>query len=247
MTSLAIQTYGEGSPLVLFHGWGFDRHIWRSWIPCLLNMSVPHQIYIVDLPGFGDSPSMSWESFKTELLNRLPTTFALLGWSLGGLFASRLVVEMPHRVSCLINLASSPYFIRDNDWAGVATSSLDDFCKQFEVAPHETRKHFIRTQVGNHSACASLEEPTPCPLNKDGLSHGLHILKNWDLRQDLHEVTIPVHYVFGRLDVIVPRKVMHIMQHTYPKFKYTLLHDAAHMPFLSHPQDVISAIEASLC
>lgn len=59
--NIHLDKYGQGMPLVLFHGWGFDSQIWQPIIPYL---KPKYQIILVDLPGFGLTPMMDWESFK---------------------------------------------------------------------------------------------------------------------------------------------------------------------------------------
>ena len=59
---------------------------------------------------------------------------------------------------------------------------------------------------------------------------------DWDLREQLSNLTVPTHYLFGRLDSIVPAKTMTAMQTMYPEFAYYLFPRAAHVPFLSHPK-----------
>ena len=44
---------GSGSPLVLLHGIG---HRWQAWTPVLDRLAAVHDVYAVDLPGFGASP-----------------------------------------------------------------------------------------------------------------------------------------------------------------------------------------------
>lgn len=68
-------------------------------------------MYLVDLPGFGNSGLVGWEDFKKCLLRYLPQEFALIGWSLGGLYATRLALETD-RCSHLLNIAASPCFIK---------------------------------------------------------------------------------------------------------------------------------------
>ncbi|HAT9096795.1 TPA: pimelyl-ACP methyl ester esterase, partial [Legionella pneumophila subsp. pneumophila] len=33
--NIHLDKYGQGMPLVLFHGWGFDSQIWQPIIPYL--------------------------------------------------------------------------------------------------------------------------------------------------------------------------------------------------------------------
>ena len=48
-------SYGQGKPIVFFHGWGFDHQIWLPLVPLLNNK---YQLILVDLPGFGQTPMM---------------------------------------------------------------------------------------------------------------------------------------------------------------------------------------------
>ncbi len=241
MTNLHIITEGQGRPLVLFHGWGFDIKIWSPLLPLLTNQ---YQLYLVDLPGFGLTQPMEWDVFKSTLLKQLPERFALAGWSMGGLYATRLAIEVPERVTHLINISSSPYFIRENHWSGVAIQIFRAFYEDMKRDPLGTLRQFIALQLQDQT-----EMPSFMPLSAPsevGLQEGLNTLVNWDLRQSLVHLDMPVLYMFGRLDTIIPRKTMLIMQAAYPRFKYILFSKAAHVPFLSHSDDFNIALEEFL-
>jgi pimeloyl-ACP methyl ester carboxylesterase len=52
---LAMERAGRGRPMVLIHGLGSDRHIWGPVMPAL---SARHEVFALDVPGFGDSPPL---------------------------------------------------------------------------------------------------------------------------------------------------------------------------------------------
>lgn len=219
-----ITIHGEGFPLVFFHGWGYDSLIWHHLIPFL---STHYQLYLVDLPGFGASDLLDWDDFKTVLLKQLPMRFAVVGWSLGGLFATRLSIEAPGRVTHLCNVASSPCFIQDTNWPGSERLVFQTFYANLIANPAKSLNDFMGLQwQGFHT-------PSKIPL-LDSLTAGLDVLLTWDLRSDLHNLIIPVSFLFGRLDRVIPRQVMTAMQATFPHFEYKLIEKAAHAPFLSH-------------
>lgn len=244
MPELNIQNYGTGHPIVWLHGWGFDSQIWSDILPHLLALPSQYQIFLVDLPGFGSSSCMSWSTFKSTLLSQLPTQFTLLGWSLGGLFATRLASEEPQRVSHLLQVTSSPYFLQTPDWKGIAPDSLNDFYQRFISDPEATRQQFIQAQVLSNDFNRLCQRH---PINLSGLKDGLQILTNWDLRSQLIQLNMPVAYLFGRLDRIVPYSVYAAMQMHYPQFHYTLFPKSGHMPFLSHKEDFLNWLEETLC
>ena len=53
--TLAQQRTGRGSPLVLLHPLGADRHVWDSLVPFL---AARRELIAIDLPGFGESPAL---------------------------------------------------------------------------------------------------------------------------------------------------------------------------------------------
>lgn len=230
--NLNLTIHGHGQPLVLFHGWGYDSHIWSAVLPDLSNQ---YQIYLVDLPGFGLSDFMDWNEFKLILLEKLPEQFALVGWSMGGLFATRLAIEAPSRVTHLLNIASSPRFIKDEKWPGVEPEAFVAFYDNLATDPAKTLAQFLGLQSLRHN-CSSR---TPSLVS---LAAGLDTLLTWDLRHSLTELSIPVSFLFGRLDTITPRKLMRTMQDRYPKFDYNMFHQAAHVPFLSHKEQFLELL-----
>lgn len=227
---------GKGCPLLLFHGWGFDSQVWVSLLPAL---SLRYDLWLIDLPGFGHTPYMPWESFKESLLKQLPKYFALAGWSMGGLLATRLAMESPERVTHLVNITSSPYFIKDAAWPGIETTIFNTFYENVTFNPEKVLKDFIQLQLrGQHKPSIIGQSPSA-----EGLKQGLDLLLNWDLRPKLQELKMPILYMFGRLDAIISRRLMVIMQERYPQFTYFMFAKAAHVPFLSHPKEFIATLE----
>ena len=79
-------------------------------------------MYLVDLPGFGQSPSLSeysLKSFSDAILQVVPKSANWCGWSLGGLIATYAAINYPNRVNRLFQVACSVKFVRDESWLGV--------------------------------------------------------------------------------------------------------------------------------
>ncbi len=54
--TLAQHRTGRGSPLVLLHPLGGDRHVWDPLVPFL---AARRELIAIDLPGFGESPALA--------------------------------------------------------------------------------------------------------------------------------------------------------------------------------------------
>ena len=68
------------------------------------------------------------------------------------------------------------------------------------------------------------------------LNGGLEILKTADLRQPLTTLDVPFLRLYGRLDGLVPRKIIPVLDALWPKSTSIVVDKAAHAPFISHPQ-----------
>ena len=68
------------------------------------------------------------------------------------------------------------------------------------------------------------------------LNGGLEILKTADLRQSLLELSVPFLRMYGRLDGLVPRKIIPLLDALWPASESVMFDKAAHAPFISHPQ-----------
>lgn len=230
---------GQGSTaLVFFHGWGFDATIWLSLASLL---EKEYTLYLVDLPGFGQTMFCSEPLFQAELQNLLPPQFVLVAWSLGGLYALSLAETLSHRISRLIMVATTPFFLQEGLWPGITRLQFHQFFEQLKRDPLSCLHHFIAAQTGGLVAWS----PTLLP-SQPALEKGLQMLLTADFRSRLFQMKTPMHWIFGGLDTIVPRKTCLLMKTRYPRLTITLLKKAAHMPFLSDQDSFIQLLRASI-
>ncbi|KDM92328.1 pimeloyl-ACP methyl ester esterase BioH [Photobacterium galatheae] len=241
---------GQGSDLVLIHGWGMNGAVWQHLIPQLENH---YRIHVVDMPGYGHSTSVAAgtvEAMAEALLHGAPEEAVWLGWSLGGLVAKQAALLAPARISKLITVASSPCFAAGDDWRGIKPQVLRDFQQQLSDDFALTVERFMALQaMGSPTARqdikqlrqAVLSRPQPSP---DALAQGLEILAEVDLRTQLAQIRQPWLRLYGRLDGLVPAKVAADMDHLVPDSPKVMFTKASHAPFISHPEDFISALHA---
>ena len=89
---------GSGSPLLLVHGLGAG---WRSWLPIIEAVAEQREVIAVDLPGFGETPSLAGEVSIATLTDSVAGFIreqgldgvATAGQSMGG----RMVLELARR------------------------------------------------------------------------------------------------------------------------------------------------------
>ena len=111
-----IETLGAGPALALIHGWAMHGGLFA---PLVERLAAHYTLHLVDLPGHGhahaDASALDPAPIATELVARVPGA-VWLGWSLGGQFALRAALDHPGHVRGLVMVASSPRFVRGDDW-----------------------------------------------------------------------------------------------------------------------------------
>ena len=256
MSDIWWQTKGEGDcHLVLLHGWGLNAQVWDCITP---ELSTHFTLHLVDLPGYGRSrgfAALTLRQMTDLILSQAPEKAVWLGWSLGGLVASQAALLAPDRVNALVTVASSPCFSAQDDWAGIKPDVLAGFQHQLSEDFQRTVERFLALQtLGTEtakqdarllkSAVLSLDMPSAEVLNG-----GLEILKTVDLRDALTALTMPFLRLYGRLDGLVPRKIVPMLDEMWPESESVVFPKAAHAPFISHPVafcDTLVALKSRL-
>jgi 2-succinyl-6-hydroxy-2,4-cyclohexadiene-1-carboxylate synthase len=119
MSKLAHERWGEGSPLLLLHGFTGTRHAWDHLQPWLRSRFA---VVAPDLPGHGESPCDPEVTFEATLasLLRLLDSLGLertdiAGYSLGARVALGMALRAPDRVRRLVLESGSPGLRRRRD------------------------------------------------------------------------------------------------------------------------------------
>ncbi|KFN19788.1 pimeloyl-ACP methyl ester esterase BioH [Aeromonas bestiarum] len=248
--SVSVERFGQGPDLVLLHGWGMNGAVWHG---IAQQLAAHYRLHLVDLPGFGNSPladgidySLPWLAEQVAAV--LPQKCHLLGWSLGGLVASQLALTQPERCQSLITVASSPCFMARDDWPGIAPKVLTGFNQMLAGDFKQTIERFLAIQaMGSEHARDDIrqlrhwlaERPAP---QLAALEAGLGLLADVDLRDELTTLSLPWLRVYGRLDSLVPKAAIPLLDERYPASNSLVLEKASHAPFISHPQQFVEII-----
>lgn len=234
---------GNGPRWIFLHGWGMHQGIWTPLLPAL---SQALTVHTVDLPGFGNS---AWqESFKDfnsaviqleqAILDQIGSQpIRILGWSMGGLFATALAARNKLNIEALCLVASSPKFIQADGWPGIQNKILAVFQKQLEFDYQKTIERFLAVQAMGSphvkediKRIKALLEKGPAP-QPGALIAGLDWLQNVNLKNTFEHLTCPTLRLYGRLDSLVPVAQADILQK--PQDQTFIFNQSAHTPFLN--------------
>lgn len=248
-----IETRGHGPALGLIHGWAMHSGLFG---PLVDRLEKHHTLHLVDLPGHGHSVAsdvaLDPSVLAAELVDRVPDA-AWLGWSLGGLVAMRAALDHPDRVRALVLVASSPRFVKGDDWPyGVGPSLFGDFGSALQRDFRGTLEGFLALEaLGSSSAqdearklrLQAFERGEPVPA---ALQQGLQLLDSQDLRGELPALRVPSLWIAGRRDRMVPPEAMAAAAALAPGGRSIEIANAGHAPFLGAADEVAEAINGFL-
>ena len=236
-----INKAANGPALVFFHGWGSDSNIWRH-----LRKHLGGEHQLVDLPGFGfkqDEPAPPLESFIQALGDELPEACVLIGWSLGGMIATRLAAQFPQKVKALVTLACNPSFVARDTWPmAMSEAAYQDFRDNFAAHPIKTWTRFCALQNQgdrNQKALTALlrTQKAPEEQNYAGRMTCLHWLAELDNRDSLSALTLKPLCIFGAQDALCPVSVAEALP-SLVDADVRVLEDISHALPVSEPQRI---------
>ncbi len=249
-SSLYVRSVGAGPELVLVHGWGMHAGVWEDVVEVLADA---FRVTVLDLPGHGYSRRQGYGHGLADLARVVaaaaPPRACWVGWSLGGLVAQRLALDIPQRVTRLALVASSPCFTRRSDWShAMDYSVLHQFAENLERDYRATLDRFLALEVhgGEHARTLLRQlremvfqhgEPDP-----EALADGLAILETADLRGELAALTCPVLLLTGRRDTLVPASAGAAFQALLPNARHYQFPTAGHGPFFTHLEEFVTRL-----
>ncbi|ANZ22726.1 hypothetical protein ATN01_02705 [Buchnera aphidicola (Diuraphis noxia)] len=244
---------GKGKKnIILLSGWGLHSKIWLFIIK---ELQFFFKFYLIDLPGFGKNKKlfpMKIDQIVEILHDHMPKKSIWMGWSMGGLIASKLALSYPKDILAVVTVASSPCFIEKPNWPGIKKNTVQYFYENLKKNYYRTIDNFLNLQITNKKQYIkdinilkkilfSEEKPS---LNF--LQNNLEIILYVDLRLEMNLLEVPLLRIYGALDSLVPKKIVKILDKKWPNTNSSIIKKAAHMPFISHKKEFCLKILQSL-
>jgi pimeloyl-[acyl-carrier protein] methyl ester esterase len=248
--TLHVERLGRGPDLVLLHGWGLHGGVWRS---LCARLESAFRLHLVDLPGHGHSrevPFGTLDAVVDQVAEVVPQGAMVGGWSLGGLVAMRFATRHPRRAAKLAFVSTTPCFAQRADWAhAMAPGTIESFAGSLRSDPAKTIRAFVNLNAlgGPHArdrvrelAALLAERGVP---SAQSLQAGLAMLHDADLRGEVARIDRPATVIHGGRDALTPAGAGRWLADALPFARFVEIPEAAHLPFVSHPDVVASALE----
>jgi len=248
-----IKKIGQGKDLVLIHGWGMHSGIWE---PIIDKFSNEYTLHLVDIPGMGKSHVIDPYDLNhvVEVISKsLPTSFDILGWSLGSLITLKMSLMYPEKIHRMVLVGGTPCFINRIDWShGVDIRDFNDFANKLFKNYKSTMINFYTLQL-MHSKNSKLLikklkqiDEAENPPDVKSLQLGLDILLKNDLRDDINKIDHQTLLIVGDMDRLTPKSASMWLESHMKKGQLKVIEGASHIPFLSHPDEFFRHLDRFL-
>jgi pimeloyl-ACP methyl ester carboxylesterase len=256
---IAIDETGQGPPLVLLHGVGANRAVWRRVTPAL---AEDRHVIAPDLPGFGESaPAASGfdldtaaEALAGPLAERAGGPFDLLGNSLGGAVAVRLAVARPDLVRRLVlsapaGFAPSPRALRAVAGAlGDRAVAVRRVVGTPVVRVPAVRRALLWGAVAEPQRLSADDARIMLEASRGSTRVGAAVsaVLRADLRADLDRLHAPVGVIWGWRDRVIPISTLRQIRASRPDVLVVTIPRAAHVPQVERPEEFVAAVRRLL-
>ncbi|MCE2401430.1 alpha/beta hydrolase [Candidatus Poribacteria bacterium] len=224
---IAYQVEGTGTPVVLLHGWGGEANSFR---PVFDKLSRSHQVYALDLPGFGLSeiPPTAWDAsdyakfVSAFFYERNINKAHLIGHSYGGRISIVMAAEEPEKVDKLILV----------DSAGIIPPRTAKYYMRISLAKIGHLMRHCGT-LGDRLADGIAQRVGSKDYREAGPMRATMVKSvNQNLRPLLPKIQASTLLIWGENDTDTPISYGRIMEEEIPDAGLVILKDAGHFSYL---------------
>jgi len=253
---------GSGQPLVFVHGWANN---WEGWLPVVDYLKSNFSLYLVDLPGFGDSgnlPEYSVESASEYLIGfvgQLPQKpQAIIGLSMGSL----VVAEAVNKYSeiCQKAVLVGPVLKEGGRNLAAKTLKYSLILLRYFTPGEAALKKIIETRIAayamskyvnmykfNRFLVDSYGMIGKKKMRKEAFTQMGISAANYELNKILEEIKVKTLLVYGREDkVSSPQFATEKILPKNALISCISIPEAGHVVPMEKPQEVAAAIRQFL-
>jgi pimeloyl-ACP methyl ester carboxylesterase len=246
-TTLQYNTYGQGFPVILLHGFGEDNTIWNNQIVVLKDFCL---LIIPNLQGTGSSPLMQGKStlsiedmaddIQLLLEKEKITECILLGHSMGGYITLAFAEKYPQYLKGFGLIHSTAY----PDSEEKKKNRLKSIDIIEEYGGYSFLKNTIpnlfsvRFKFNNEESVDELIQKSKSFSNTSLQAYCQAMMNRPDRTKQLINTTIPVLLIAGTEDIAAPLKDLKKQSDLSNKIEFHILERVGHMGMWEAPQEI---------
>jgi pimeloyl-ACP methyl ester carboxylesterase len=242
---------GDMPPAVFIHGLGGS---WQNWLENLPRLAQERRCIALDLPGFSESQMprkkitiSGYGDTVVELGRRLglDEPVDVIGNSMGGFVAAEIGIKHADFVRKVVLCSAAGISITNLKRRPVLTAArVMAAVTNFVIAQREWMvkrpglRHAILAYVFRHPTriAPDLAYHVMSGSGSSGFIAALDALTDYDFRDRLDDVKVPVLLIWGREDNLVPVADADEFERLIPGARKVILEDTGHVAMIERPQ-----------
>lgn len=257
--NIAYEIYGDGEPVILIHGYSYNK---SAWIAQIDDLSKYFKVIALDVRGSGES-SHPEEAFTIDtlvedlkgLMDFLKLEKAhLMGWSMGGMIIQNFVLKYPERADKLVLFATNAglpskdgiLMLRDSLIEVYEMRKTDPEAAFFKLAKfmHSTRfrkkmekdpSESIHGIVTTEELIKDSMENQTTPID---LKHLADVIGEHHTLERLNEIKNETIIIVGSKDTITPLISNELIHEKLPNSTLKVIQGAGHKVFFENQPEV---------
>jgi pimeloyl-ACP methyl ester carboxylesterase len=243
MEKVFCSAIGQGQPLVLIHGFCEDSRIWQTIAPALAQQ---HKLFLVDLPGFGQTALANAAETETveNMADRIAFTLqnlgvekcTVIGHSLGGYVTLAMAERHPQMLSGLGLFHSTAY--NDTEERKAIRQKQAEFVNNNGAIPYvKTLIPTLFAQKFEHDRLLEEALAIGKECSAQGIVNALQAMRQRPERLDvLKNAQVPVLIIAGAEDDIIPVEKLSYQASLPARCQFELFEKSGHMGQLEEPE-----------
>ncbi len=240
--AMVWRIFGSGPPLVLFHG---GHGSWTHWIRNIPALARHYTLYVMDLPGFGESEAPPAPADGEEMarivcdsidaLLPAPARYDIAGFSFGGIVGGIVAARHGDRVGQIVIIGSSGLGLPSGGFTGLQKWTAD-MPEDALMAVHRNNLGVIMIADPDRIDDLALHLQKDNTLRARAKSSG--IARSDALRRALPNIRARVICLAGEHDVYVVRNLearKKLFDDTHPGSPFRLVPRAGHWALYEAP------------
>jgi malonyl-CoA O-methyltransferase len=224
-------------PCLLIPGWSFDATIFEWLLP---GLAQKFRVSTAQLATFQDT--VTKDRIIDEIARSINEPTWLIGWSMGGNIAIEIAFRHPEKVLGLCLISTTPHFIESPDWlVGMHLTDFNKFRDGLLINADKTLRKFDLLQTRGDAQEKNLRHALQQyrmqqkAVVAEDLAFQLAMLGEFDQREILKKLTLPMYWCFGELDALVNAYTAYEIKALCPLAEVQVFRQTTHALFLTNP------------
>jgi len=244
---------GDGDPMLLIHGLGYDR---RGWGPAQRLLAARFRVVTFDNRGVGESDSppgpYTTAAMAADALAVLDNAGVrrahLVGTSLGGMVAQELALSSPDRIKTLVLASTTP---GGADGFPMPQRSVELFSAFADDPSTSNLRRIVENSLSSRTVTTRpelVDEIFRYRLDHrpelDGWRAQAAAGRAFSSLSALPGLRVPTLVIHGMNDNVVDYRNAHLLARAIPGAELLLLPEAGHLCFWEEPGEFVDSVQS---